>query len=614
MKKLLTLAGLIASTLAAFAQGTAFTYNGRLNDGGNPANGTYDLRFALFDAAGGGSQQGGLLTNSPTAVSNGLFTVTLDFGNFFPGASRWLEIGVRTNVAGAFTNLIPRQQITSTPYAITAGNLSGALSSASLSGTYANAVTLNNGANSFSGNGAGLAALNASQLTSGTVPDARLSANVSLLGGSIESAEIIDGTIAPGDLNLTAFNPTFWRATGNAGTSPLNGNFIGTSDNQPLEFKVNGVRARRLEHSGRYGIFPSTTYESVNLTAGYWGNTIDGGGTVVGGTIAGGGLKSYFGGFFLLYPNTVNGDFGTVGGGYGNTAGNSATVPGGYNNSATGRGSFAAGRNAHTTNSDSFIWNDGLTSVNSSGVNCFDVYAHGGVNFFTSGQLDVRDTASPAGTIHVGANQTGGDPKLVKFGDGDYVHIGENGADDVMELKAKIFFFTHAVGQNGYVGIGTNNPQALLHVAGEARVNSLTITGGADVAEPFKMSSAAIPAGAVVIIDEENPGQLKMSERAYDRRVAGIVSGANGIKPGLSLSQQELNEGGQNVALSGRVYVLADVVNGAIKPGDLLTTSSTPGHAMKVTNYTKAQGSIIGKAMSSLKAGKSMVLVLVTLQ
>ncbi|MBK8002244.1 MAG: hypothetical protein IPK15_27030 [Verrucomicrobia bacterium] len=104
------------------AQGTAFTYQGLLNDGANPANGTYDLRFALYDAASAGAAQGSALTNLATAVSNGLFTVTLDFGNRFPGPDRWLEIGVRPgSSAGEFTTLAPRQAISPTPYAIYAG-------------------------------------------------------------------------------------------------------------------------------------------------------------------------------------------------------------------------------------------------------------------------------------------------------------------------------------------------------------------------------------------------------------------------------------------------------------------------------------------------------------
>ena len=117
-----------------------------------------------------------------------------------------------------------------------------------------------------------------------------------------------------------------------------------------------------------------------------------------------------------------------------------------------------------------------------------------------------------------------------------------------------------------------------------------------------------------MVIDEKNPGRLTLSERPYDHRVAGIVSGANGVKPGLTLHQEGVLDGGQNVALSGRVYVLADAANGPIQPGDLLTTSSAPGHAMKVTDHAKAQGAVIGKAMSSLEEGTGMVLVLVTLQ
>jgi hypothetical protein len=126
MKTLSTLASLCACLLANSlqAQGTAFTYQGRLNNGANPANGSYDLTFTLFGTNSGGNAFGSL-TNSPTAVTNGLFTVTLDFGNQFPGADRWLEIGLRTNGGGAFTTLTPRQQLTPTPYAIYAETANG---------------------------------------------------------------------------------------------------------------------------------------------------------------------------------------------------------------------------------------------------------------------------------------------------------------------------------------------------------------------------------------------------------------------------------------------------------------------------------------------------------
>lgn len=142
----------------------------------------------------------------------------------------------------------------------------------------------------------------------------------------------------------------------------------------------------------------------------------------------------------------------------------------------------------------------------------------------------------------------------------------------------------------------------------------LQITGGSDVAEPFNIAQPDVRSGSVVVIDQENAGNLKLSERAYDTRVAGIVSGANGINPGLSLRQQGVFDGGQNVALSGRVYVLADASANTITPGDLLTTSDLPGYAMKVTDHIRAQGAVLGKAMSALKSGRGLVLVLVTLQ
>lgn len=121
---------------AAFAQTTTFSYQGKLTDGANAANGNYDLQFALFDSLAGGNQIGSTLTRVNTIVSGGIFTVQLDFGvTAFPGANRFLEIGVRPAGVGSFTILSPRQQINSTPYAIrtlNAGTADG-LSSACVS-------------------------------------------------------------------------------------------------------------------------------------------------------------------------------------------------------------------------------------------------------------------------------------------------------------------------------------------------------------------------------------------------------------------------------------------------------------------------------------------------
>lgn len=167
----------------------------------------------------------------------------------------------------------------------------------------------------------------------------------------------------------------------------------------------------------------------------------------------------------------------------------------------------------------------------------------------------------------------------------------------------------------GNVGIGTENPEYKLDVVGTTATDVLVIRGGADLAEPFSISDKKkIAKGALVIIDEKNPGQLKLSDRQYDKRVAGVVSGAGGLVPGLSLSQKGIIDNGVHVALTGRVYALADCSNGPIKPGDLLTTSSVPGHTMKATDRRRSYGAVIGKAMSSLEKGRGLVLVLVSLQ
>ncbi len=114
------------------AQGTAFTYQGRLNDGPALANGAYDLKFSLFGASSGGTGLAGPLDLPAVAISKGLFTVLLDFSaDVFTGADRWLEVAVRPASSGAFTTLSPRQPITATPYALSALN---ALTVAGVSG------------------------------------------------------------------------------------------------------------------------------------------------------------------------------------------------------------------------------------------------------------------------------------------------------------------------------------------------------------------------------------------------------------------------------------------------------------------------------------------------
>jgi hypothetical protein len=272
-----------------------------------------------------------------------------------------------------------------------------------------------------------------------------------------------------------------------------------------------------------------------------------------------------------------------------------------------------------------------------------------GSSYFTGGNVGIGTTTpgktlTVAGDAEIGTGSGdyhhlrvgGGNSDGFLYGSyhalGDGIHLGYNyyadpaGFDQVIHPDGatsrisvqygSIVLATAPPFQGAPVDRLTVDSVGNVYMVGNCSVATLTIRGGADLAEPFEISltEKAVPAGAVMVIDEENPGHLKVSTRAYDCHVAGVISGANGVNPGIQMRQQGLLEGGKNVALTGRVYVLADAKNGAINPGDLLTTSYSPGHAMRVTDHSRAQGAILGKAMSELKQGKGMVLLLVSLQ
>jgi hypothetical protein len=148
---------------------------------------------------------------------------------------------------------------------------------------------------------------------------------------------------------------------------------------------------------------------------------------------------------------------------------------------------------------------------------------------------------------------------------------------------------------------------------GLAKVKTLQILGGADIVERFETGDQELAPGTVVVIDALHAGELRASVQAYDHRVAGVVSGAGGIAPGLQLGQEGVMDGETPVAMSGRVYVRCTTTNGGIRPGDLLTTSEDEGLAMRATDPERSHGAVIGKAMSSLDAGTGLVLVLVNL-
>lgn len=152
---------------------------------------------------------------------------------------------------------------------------------------------------------------------------------------------------------------------------------------------------------------------------------------------------------------------------------------------------------------------------------------------------------------------------------------------------------------------------------GRLTVDEVEILGGADLAEYFDINSELneATAGKIVSIDPDQIGNLTLSTQKYDRKVIGVISGANGISPGMLMGQEgSIAHGKYPIAIVGRVYVKANTENGAIVPGDFITTSTTPGEGMKATDIDAARGAIIGKAMSPIDEKTGFVLVFINLQ
>ena len=251
------------------AQGTAFSYQGRLNDNNAPANGTYDLAFTLYSTNTSGTAIAGPLTNRCVAVTNGLFTSLIDFGNVFNGNACWLEIGVQTNGGTGFTVLAPRQPLTAVPYAITAGNVTGPLALAQLpAAVVTNGATGLNLTGLFSGNGSGLTNVAAGNIVgafttiavgsnftvdaSGNVTARNLStipgvASVSL---SVNTLPGPPTNYASYPLDITASNFVVLGTAIIANTNPAYANFYAS----PQSGVTNGVGVDTLSWSLAFGI------------------------------------------------------------------------------------------------------------------------------------------------------------------------------------------------------------------------------------------------------------------------------------------------------------------------------------------------------------------------
>jgi hypothetical protein len=554
------------TTAWAAPVGTAFNYQGRLTDGGSPATGQYDLRFTLYDAGTGGNPVGSPVLVEDRQVTNGLFTVTLDFGNVFNGDARWLQIDVRPGIStGAFTDLVPRQELLPAPYARYA--VSGA-GGGQWSASGDNIYNTNSG-NVGIGTSSPVHKLHVAGLTRFDVGTGNISMSTpggwpGLIAYSLNGHRrdiIFDDTTLKLLVSPTAAAPAATSGinineAGDVGIGTLSPrsklDVIGSARSEYL-ISDNWVQARShtaVSPSGNKcgDFFGDNTYGG---TLQLWSTGADAWGAELKGNGAGGG------GQMLLY----------------NAANNVSAQLDGENN---GGGSRLVMSNGSATTIEMLA----------------RAYGYGSqVNFKSSnGNTRIQFTG-----------ETGG------------MKLFDSSVQEKFWIEGQTTgAVCHFRNANGAVSVAINGS------TGRTTTKTLEITGGSDVSEPFDIVSAdlAVRPGMVVSIDAKNPGGLIVSRKAYDRTVAGIVSGAGGVNPGLVMGQKDSSaDGAHPVALTGRVYCWVDASGGAVEPGDLLTTSDTPGHAMKVLDYPRAQGAILGKAMSSLEAGrKGLVLVLVTLQ
>jgi hypothetical protein len=337
---------LSAWAISLRAQSTAFTYQGLLYASGSPATGSFDLTFQLFNALANGTAVGPILTNSATVVSNGLFTVPLDFGTgVFTGTNYWVQISARTNGGSTFTTLVPRLPISPAPYAISAAN---ALTAATFSGVIGNAqlsnstVTINTGTG-LSGGGTvplgGSITLNATGNGSG-------SAVVSVTGNSDITATTVNGAVT---LSTTATDSdtlsTIVKRDSNgnfsAGSITLNGilNMTTSQYNTAVGSGAGGTNGYGNSAFGTDALNDNTTgdYNTATGASALYLNTT--------------GIQNTADGFFALNRNTTGQNNTAIGyyalkqnTGNNNTANGSSALldnTSGYQNTANGAGALA---------------------------------------------------------------------------------------------------------------------------------------------------------------------------------------------------------------------------------------------------------------------------------
>ncbi len=427
-------------------------------------------------------------------------------------------------------------------------------------------------------------------------------------GGETNLANSLYATIGGGQNNNTTFGDYAFIGGGYQNTANAIYSTIGGGSQNTASGSLSFI-------GGGQGNIASGTAATV-AGGGGLGNINTASGTNA--VVSGGGLNTANGTFSVIsggWTNTTSNLYSTVSGGLGNQAtGDSSTVSGGAGNIASGRWGTVSGGNNNSASGGNYATVSGGNANNAIG---YAAIVSGGEGNAAAGDY------SWAG---------GRNMRLGSLAHRTFIW-GQSPVAIAVPINTPDAFIIYS----GNVGIGTTSPGAKLDVNGGIRAVLSPMMGGSivkyipgfnllgfDIAELFDSTDTVEP-GDVVVIDDTRVNQLKKSSHPYDKNAAGIVSGApailfEGSELKIAPAPGSFKQGTKPpVALAGRVLCKVSIENGAIEPGDLLTTSSIPGHAMKATDREKSFGAIIGKSLQGFKGGPKgeetgLVTVLVNLQ